>query len=137
MGSMTFTEAELAYLAGQALGRLATSSPDGDLQNNPVSFRYNAELGTIDIGGHAMGGTRKFRNVRATGEAAFVVDDIVSFRPWQVRGLEIRGSAEALSDVEPTMAGFSREVIRIRPRRIISWGVDSAQEGMVGRTVQV
>jgi pyridoxamine 5'-phosphate oxidase family protein len=134
---MTFTEAELAYLTGQALGRLATSSPDGDLQNNPVSFRYNAELGTIDIGGHAMGGTRKFRNVQATGQAAFVVDDIVSFRPWQVRGVEIRGSAEALSDVEPPMAGFSREVIRIHPRRIISWGVDAAREGMHARTVQV
>jgi len=134
---MTFTEAELAYLSGQALGRLTTSSPDGDLQNNPVSFHYNAELGTIDIGGHAMGGTRKFRNVAATGQAAFVVDDIVSFRPWQVRGIEIRGSAEALSDVDPPMRGFSRELIRIRPRRIISWSVDPAQEGMRGRTVDV
>ncbi|NTW39819.1 MAG: PPOX class F420-dependent oxidoreductase, partial [Cellulomonadaceae bacterium] len=31
-----FTETELAYLATQRLGRLATQKPNGTLQNNPV-----------------------------------------------------------------------------------------------------
>ena len=55
--------------------------------------------------------------------AALVVDDIASTDPWTVRGVEIRGSAEALADVDPPMPGVSRELIRITPRRIISWGL--------------
>jgi pyridoxamine 5'-phosphate oxidase family protein len=131
----TLTEAELAYLAGQTLGRLATVSADGAPQNNPVSFRYNAEHGTIDIGGLAMGNTRKFRNVQATGRAAFVVDDIASRSPWRVRGVEIRGDAEALVDQEPPGPHFSRELIRIHPRRVISWGLDPERPAMQSRSV--
>lgn len=119
----TLTDAELGYLTSQTLGRLATVDADRAPQNNPVTFRYNAGLGTIDIGGHAMGTSRKFRNVRANDRVAFVVDDIASFRPWRVRCVEIRGRAEALSDQEPPRPGFSREIIRIHPERIIS-GLD-------------
>lgn len=60
-----FTAAELEFLGGQRLGRLATVDPTGAPQNNPVGVRYNAELGTIDIGGINMGATRKYRNVRS------------------------------------------------------------------------
>jgi pyridoxamine 5'-phosphate oxidase family protein len=77
----------------------------------------------ISIYGRGMGNSRKFRNVAANGRAAFVVDDIRSFDPWEVRCLEIRGTAEALSDQEPPAPYFSREVIRIHPARIISWGM--------------
>jgi pyridoxamine 5'-phosphate oxidase family protein len=121
---VTFTQHELDYLAGQPLGRLATLAPDGTLQNNPVTFFVDAEAGTIDIGGHRMGTSRKFGNVRAHPQVAFVVDDVVSRSPWQPRCLEIRGDAEALEDVEPPAPGFTREVIRIRPRRILSFGID-------------
>jgi nitroimidazol reductase NimA-like FMN-containing flavoprotein (pyridoxamine 5'-phosphate oxidase superfamily) len=48
---MKLTDAQLAYLATQRLGRLATADSHGAPQNNPVSFRYNPDLGTIDIGG--------------------------------------------------------------------------------------
>ncbi|GIH94435.1 PPOX class F420-dependent oxidoreductase [Planobispora siamensis] len=130
-----FSQAELDYLAGQRLGRLATVAPDGTLQNSPTGFHYNPGTGTIDIYGRAMGATRKFRNVRANGRVAFVVDDIASTDPWRVRGVEIRGTAEAIEDHEPPSPYMSREIIRIRPRRIISWGVDPAQSGMVGRDV--
>ena len=54
---------------------------------------------------------------------AFVVDDIASVDPWVVRGVEIRGTAEALTDVDPPRPTMSREIIRITPRRIISWGL--------------
>jgi pyridoxamine 5'-phosphate oxidase family protein len=121
---MTFTNAQLAYLASQRLGRLATVDPKAAPQNNPVSFRYNAELGTIDIGGHAMGSSRKFRNVTANPSVSFVVDDIASYQPWKVRCVEIRGHAEALADQPPPMAGFSGEIIRVYPDRVLSFGLD-------------
>jgi pyridoxamine 5'-phosphate oxidase family protein len=82
------------------------------------------ETGDIIIGGGAMGGTRKFRNVRANGQVALVVDDLVSRDPWTVRGLEIRGTAVALEDVDPPVPFMSREVIRVTPAWITSWGVD-------------
>ena len=91
------TDEELAYLDSQRIGRLATSQPDGTLQNNPVGFGVNRELGTIDIGGYNMARSRKFRNVAANGRAGFVVDDVYSTDPWRVRFLEIRGHAEAIT----------------------------------------
>lgn len=124
-----FTERELAYLQEQHLGRLATVQPGGVLQNNPVGFGYNAELGTIDIGGHNMAASQKFRNVAAGSPVAFVVDDIASFDPWTVRCLEIRGDAEALTDPGGSTANLSGPVIRIHPRRIVSFGVDPGRSG--------
>lgn len=121
---MIFTEAELEYLARQRLGRLATQQPDGTLQVSPVGFGVNTALGTIDIGGHAMAASRKYRNVAANGRAAFVVDDIASLQPWTVRCLEIRGRAEVIEDPADSMANAAGPIIRLRPRRIISFGVD-------------
>ena len=132
---MFLTDAERAYLGTQRLGRLATVTANGTVQNNPVAFFVNAELGTIDIGGFRMGGTQKFRNVLANPEVAFVVDDIASLDPWRVRGVEFRGVAEALADVEPPARNFSREVIRIHPRRILTWGLDEAGPMMSKRSV--
>ncbi|WP_316690937.1 PPOX class F420-dependent oxidoreductase [Pseudonocardia sp. H11422] len=86
--------------------------------------RLDPQTGTIDIGGLDLGHTRKFRNVAAGSDAALVVDDIASMSPWRVRGVEIRGSAEALIGQQPHMPGMSAEVIRIHPRRVISWGLD-------------
>ncbi|HEX3647627.1 MAG TPA: PPOX class F420-dependent oxidoreductase, partial [Pseudonocardiaceae bacterium] len=118
------SEAELAYLASQRLGRLATIDRDGNPQNNPVSFRYNAEFDSIDIGGFGMGASRKFRNVSRNERVAFVVDDIASVDPWRVRCVEIRGTAEALTGQEPQRPGMSGELIRVRPRRVISFGIE-------------
>jgi hypothetical protein len=47
-----FTNEEIEYLKSQLLGRLATVGPDGQPHAVAVSFRYNAELDTIDFGGH-------------------------------------------------------------------------------------
>jgi pyridoxamine 5'-phosphate oxidase family protein len=93
---MPLTEAEIEYLEAQRLGRLATIQPDGSPQVKPVGFRYNADLGTIDIAGFRMSVSQKFRNVSRDGRAALVVDDIASTQPWRVRFLEIRGAAEAV-----------------------------------------
>ena len=45
---MIFTERELAYIAAQRLGRLATIQPSGAPQVNPASCYYNPATGTID-----------------------------------------------------------------------------------------
>lgn len=125
-----FTDAELEYLQSQRLGRLATLAPSGVLQNSPVGFRVDAEAGVIDIWGRDLGNTKKFHNVAANGKVAFVVDDIASVNPWVVRCFEVRGVAEALADQEPPNSYMSHEVIRIHPRRIISWGLGAdGQQG--------
>ncbi|WP_431909976.1 PPOX class F420-dependent oxidoreductase [Nonomuraea jabiensis] len=125
---MTFTSAELDYLSSQHLGRLASVSPGGQVQNNPVGFFVDAATGTITIGGHAMGASKKFRNVEKGSTVALVVDDLASVDPWVVRGIEIRGTAEALTDVDPPVPYFSREIIRITPKKITSWGLDGPRQ---------
>ncbi|MFG1925536.1 PPOX class F420-dependent oxidoreductase [Cryptosporangium sp. NPDC048952] len=114
---MIFDDAEREYLSDQRLGRLATVDAKGIPQNSPVGFSVDYEAGTIDIAGWNMGASRKFRNVRQQGGVAFVVDDIASVNPWRVRGVEIRGVAEALTEPQ-------REIIRIHPHWIFSWGLD-------------
>jgi pyridoxamine 5'-phosphate oxidase family protein len=108
-----FTENELAYLASQRLGRMATAQPNGTLQVNPIGYRYNPETDTVDVGGFGMTTSQKFRNVNDNGRVAIVVDDVPSRDPVQVRFLEIRGVAETVG-----------EIIRIHPRKIISFGVE-------------
>ena len=115
-----FTAAELAYLTGEPrLARLATIGPDGTPHIAPVGWSYNAELGTIDIGGHDVARTKKFRDVARTGRAAVVVDDVLP--PWRPRGVEVRGIAEAIDGLPA--------LIRLHPRRIVSWGLESTELG--------
>lgn len=114
---MAFTPVELDYLATQHIGRLATIAPDGQVQNNPTNFFVDADTGTIVIGGAALGGSKKFRNIQRGSTVAFVVDDLATVDPWAPRGIEVRGEAVALIDQEPPRTGFSREVIRIIPHQ--------------------
>ena len=118
-----FTEAELHYLRSERLlGRLATVGPDGMPHVAPVGWRLDADTETIVITGNAFATTKKFRDVANTGRAAIVIDDVLP--PWQPRGIEIRGRAEAIDAPEPR--------IQIQPTRIISWGLDS---GRTARTI--
>jgi pyridoxamine 5'-phosphate oxidase family protein len=91
-----FTDIKLEYLQTQRLGRLATVKKNGEPQIAPVTFRCDAELDAIDIGGLNMGETQKYRNVAHNGLASFVIDDVLP--PFQPRGIEIRGHAQALPD---------------------------------------
>ncbi len=121
---MALTNAEIEYLHAQPLGRLATIQPDGSPQVKPVGFRYNPELGTIDIGGFRMSASQKFRNVSRDGRAALVVDDIASRDPWRVRFLEIRGTAEAVAPADGDTGPSDTGIIRIHPSRILSFGIE-------------
>jgi pyridoxamine 5'-phosphate oxidase family protein len=128
-----FTPGELAYLSGQRLGRLATVGPAGQPHVVPVGFRYNPAEDAIDIGGHDFGRRKKFRDVQEHPRVAFVVDDLASVSPWRPRGIEIRGRAEVrATGGEAFGRGYAPEIFRIRPRRIVSWGLDGA-----GRRVTV
>ncbi len=114
----TFTEKEIEYLRGQRLGRLATVDAKGRPHVVPVAFRYNPQRETIDIGGHNLARSKKFRDAAESGLAAFVVDDVVPGDRWRARGVEVRGRAEVFSD-------FADELIRVVPERIVGWGIDS------------
>src|SRR5690606_40919430 len=70
--------------------------------------------------------------VRGKDQVAFVVDDLVSVRPWRVRGIEIRGRAET-TVLETAQGGH--DIIRIHPRTIFSWGLDPAAGHMTKRVV--
>lgn len=130
---MSFTDPELAYLASQRLGRLATVDRKNAPQNNPVGYHPNDD-GTIDIYGQAMADTRKWRNIAANPHVALVVDDLRSMDPWTVRGVEIRGTAEqVVIEQEPGSDGRP-ETIRIHPTKIISWGVEPDAQGMVSHS---
>ncbi|MFI0938161.1 PPOX class F420-dependent oxidoreductase [Streptomyces sp. NPDC021020] len=116
-------DAELAYLRGQHLGRLATVDAKGRPQNNPVGYFLRPD-GTVDIGGWSMGTTKKWRNIAANENVSLVVDDIASVTPWRVRGVEIRGTAEQVVGPHDLGAQMSPELIRITPYAIISWGLE-------------
>lgn len=76
---MSFTEAELAYLRSQRLGRLATVTPASHPHQVPVGFRLNPD-GTIDIGGPNPNAQR-YRNIRKNPNVSFVVDDMTPDEP--------------------------------------------------------
>jgi pyridoxamine 5'-phosphate oxidase family protein len=124
---MTFKLHEIDFLRGADLGRLATIRPDGAPENSPVGFTYNESLGTIDIAGYRMSKSQKYRNIAHDNRVAFVVDDIPSLDPWRVRCLEIRGTAEQAEAVPSRGAAgdeLDTAIIRVTPRRIISFGID-------------
>ncbi|OLB38674.1 MAG: hypothetical protein AUI01_09680 [Ktedonobacter sp. 13_2_20CM_2_56_8] len=119
-----FTPEEIAYLQSQRLGRLATVSEKGEPHVVPVGFRYNPEQDSIDIGGHNIVPTKKYRDAVRYGRVAFVVDDVLP--PWKPRMIEVRGTVEGLPEGgKAIVEAFSPEILRITPTRIISFGLNS------------
>ena len=111
-----FTEEQAAFLAENLLGRLATVSLSGQPHVVPVAYRFDGR--TITFGGWNLERSLKFRNMMANQKVAFVVDEIVSTRPWRVKGLEIRGRAEPIRGKEGVTG------VRIIPVNIRSWGLE-------------
>ncbi|MGH7860994.1 MAG: PPOX class F420-dependent oxidoreductase [Candidatus Dormibacteraceae bacterium] len=106
---------ELAFFEeGRRLARIATVGRDGTPHVVPVGWTYNADTDTIDVGGHDFATTKKFRDVARSGRAAIVIDEVLP--PWRPRGIEVRGTAEAIESPTP--------IIRIHPDRVRSWGLD-------------
>jgi pyridoxamine 5'-phosphate oxidase family protein len=131
-----FTTAEIEYLRGQPLARLATVGADGRPQVKPVGFLLDTDTDELVIGGYAGSGmvtSKKFRDVVATGFVALVVDDVARVDPWTPRGVEVRGRAEARTaggaEVGKRLGApfdFDAAWILVRPTRIVSWGIDGS-----------
>ena len=129
-----FTEQELEYLAGQRLGRIATVGQDGQPHVVPTSFRYDPEHDAIDVGGMRMSQTKKVRDVRHGGRATIVVDDVLP--PWQPRMIEVRGTAEVVPVGGKAFGNnFEDTIVRITPRRIVSFGINPGEQAPNARSV--
>src|ERR1700728_4853159 len=87
--AMALEEATIRYLESQGKGRLATIGRDGRPQNKPVGYRYNADLGTIDISGFNMDTSAKYKNIVTHPDVSFVVDDAIGEGAENMRMLEI------------------------------------------------
>jgi pyridoxamine 5'-phosphate oxidase family protein len=111
----SFSETEAEYLSENIIGRIATVSPSGQPHVVPVTYRFDGS--TVTFGGWNLVRSLKFRNLMANGKVAFVVDDLASAKPWRVRGVEIRGKAEAVK----TSDGVT--IVTIIPLNIRSWGL--------------
>jgi pyridoxamine 5'-phosphate oxidase family protein len=123
-----FTTNEIEYLGSGLLGRLATVGSDGIPHVAPVGMiSYNPHLDTVDIRGHDLTNTKKFRDIARSGRSALVVDDLASTKPWRPWGIEVRGNAEVIEKPEP--------VIRIHPQRFVTWGIDTGGFGHNSRSV--
>ncbi len=101
----------------------------------PVSFRYNPQTDTIDVSGHGgFARRKKWRDVQHNPKVAIVIDDIASYKPCKVRGVEVRGDAEELLTGGGTVRpGFDPEMFRITPKRVVSWGINVQARETVGK----
>jgi pyridoxamine 5'-phosphate oxidase family protein len=83
---------------------------------------------TASTSGGRAGFTKRkhYRDIVRNSKVAYVVDDLPSVNPWTIRGIEIRGDAEVLmSGGESIVPGFGPDMVRIRAKRIMSWGIES------------
>ena len=121
----TFDASHARYLREHQLGLLATVAPNGAPQNKPVGYRFDGTRGTIEIGGIEMERSSKFRNIALRPQVAFTVEDRPdpSAGAAAVRFVEVRGQATQVELDGPPMEGTTRWIIRIHPRRVVSWNV--------------
>jgi PPOX class F420-dependent enzyme/OxyR family protein/uncharacterized protein (TIGR02246 family) len=128
--------AHIRYLSDHHRGRLATVAPDGTPQNKPVGYYYNPELGTIDIAGFTMDTSAKYQNIAVHPEVSFVVDDAIGEGASGMRFVEVRGRAEQAQISPPAEEeGLSGHIIRIHPRRVVSWNADPEHPGLKSQTL--
>jgi hypothetical protein len=99
-----------------------------------VIFTFNEEEDAIDVGGISFAEGKKWRDARGNPSVTILVDDIIP-EPRRARAVEIRGDAEIHETggdrINPRFGNFTPEFLRIRPRRIVSWGV-GARHGREG-----
>jgi pyridoxamine 5'-phosphate oxidase family protein len=130
---MSLTQAEVRFLARQPRGHLATIGPNGTPQVKPLGFTYNPTLGTIDITGFDMARSAKYRNVQTNPDVAFVVDEVTDATMEGAHFLEIRGEAETAVGTHDPQGHLAPEIIRIHPRRVVSFNVDPDHPGFEAR----
>ena len=121
------TDAEIAYLTSQRLGRIATVDARGRPRLVATGFSVNAERGTIELGGFNLAVTWRVNDIRTNPHVSLIVDDIDDAAGrWTVRGVEIRGTAVFHAAGTPSaVAGHAsgHGWMEITPTTIRSWGL--------------
>ena len=113
--------------------RTARQIADGKVVGSARRMKLDAPVWArpafgLEINLEAIGQTaaksKKYRDALRHPQVAFVIDDIASFSPWRVRGIEVRGEVEVLEAGGTELGpGFAPEMFRITARRIVSWGL--------------
>ncbi|MFY9615017.1 MAG: PPOX class F420-dependent oxidoreductase [Candidatus Dormiibacterota bacterium] len=111
-----FTPAEVNYLKGQNLARIATASNSGEVDVAPIGLHFNGQ--TFLVVGLDLPHSFKYRHIKENGAVAMVVDDLASVDPWRPRGVKIHGGARIRTD------SSGREIIVVTPYRKWSWGLE-------------
>jgi pyridoxamine 5'-phosphate oxidase family protein len=127
---MAFTDEEVEFLRSQPTARLATVAPDGQPDVVPVALEFDGTRFWVGGPGQSFLRTRKVRNVEAgSRQVAFVVDDMVSFDPFIVRGIRVYGVADPpVERVGMLGPGY---YIRITPTVSWSWNMAGEPAGEV------
>lgn len=125
---MSFTSAEIDYLATQPLARFSTTDAAGQPDVVPVAFEVDGADIWIGGTGESFLSTRKVRNITAGHRnVALVIDDMVSLDPFIARGVRIYGRAE--DPIERTGIVGPGWYVRIAPTVSWSWNMEGAPVG--------
>jgi pyridoxamine 5'-phosphate oxidase family protein len=134
-----FTDKELARLREARLARIATVSPDGQPHVVPLTFTVNEAEDAVDVGGFGFGTSKKWRDALRNPKVTFLLDESSGGEAY---GIELRCTAEVHETggdgINPRFPGFDPQFLRLRPHRIVTWGVEvssSVSTAPVGRDV--
>jgi pyridoxamine 5'-phosphate oxidase family protein len=134
-----FTDKELARLREARLARIATVGPDGQPHVVPLTFTVNEAEDAVDVGGFGFGTSKKWRDALRNPKVTFLLDESSGGEAY---GIELRCTAEVHEtggeSINPRFPGFDPQFLRLRPHRIVTWGVEvpsSVSTAPVGRDV--
>jgi pyridoxamine 5'-phosphate oxidase family protein len=113
-----FAEEESNYLCQQRLGRIATSTPEGQPHVVPVVYEFDGKF--VYFSGWNLEKSLKYRTILNNPRVAFVVDDLVSVTPWRPRGIELKGTAQVFEE-------NGSSYVRITTSSKRSWGLDGGR----------
>jgi pyridoxamine 5'-phosphate oxidase family protein len=120
-----FTEKELAKLTGATLARIATIGADGQPHVVPLTYALNQDEDAIDVGGYGFASSKKWRDAVRDPKVTFLLDESGGGEGY---GIELRCTAEVHETggetINPRFPGFDPQFLRLRPHRIVSWGVE-------------
>jgi pyridoxamine 5'-phosphate oxidase family protein len=120
-----FTEKELDRLRAARLARIATVGPDGQPHVVPLTFVLNEAEDAIDVGGFGFGSSKKWRDAQRNQRVTFLLDESSGGEAY---GIELRCTAEVHdtggTGINPRFPGFDPQFLRLRPHRIVTWGVE-------------
>jgi pyridoxamine 5'-phosphate oxidase family protein len=134
-----FTDKEVARLRAATLARIATVGPDGQPHVVPLTYTVNEPENAIDVGGFGFGSSKKWRDAVRNPKVTFLLDESSGGEAY---GIEVRCTAEVHETggegINPRFPGFDPQFLRLRPHRIVSWGVEvpsSVSTAATGRDV--